>query len=53
MSREIKWTKKALGELKGLDDVWSRRINDKHRLVYKVSENCIQIYQCKGHYQDK
>jgi len=29
---------------------WSRRINDEHRLIYKVSENEIEIYRCAGHY---
>ncbi len=31
---------------------WSRRINDEHRLVYKISEEFIEIYSCHGHYQD-
>ncbi len=35
-------------ELKGL---WSRRITDQHRLVYKVSEDEVLIYSCKLHYQ--
>ena len=34
-------------ELSGL---WSRRIDREHRLVYKVSENEIQIFSCKFHY---
>ncbi|MBY0434647.1 MAG: Txe/YoeB family addiction module toxin [Cyclobacteriaceae bacterium] len=29
---------------------WSRRINDKHRLIYSVSDEAIQIISCKGHY---
>lgn len=31
---------------------WSRRINQEHRLVYKISEdkNSITIYSLKGHY---
>jgi toxin YoeB len=29
---------------------WSRRINDEHRLVYKVQDNAILIAQCKYHY---
>jgi len=33
---------------------WSRRIDDKHRLVYKISETGdILILSCKGHYSDK
>jgi toxin YoeB len=29
---------------------WSRRINDEHRLIYKVSDNFIEIIACYGHY---
>lgn len=29
---------------------WSRRITDEHRLVYKVSDGCIIVAQCKYHY---
>lgn len=29
---------------------WSRRINEEHRLIYKVTEEIIEIYACKGHY---
>lgn len=32
---------------------WSRRINEKDRLVYEVMEEAILIIQCKGHYGDK
>jgi toxin YoeB len=34
-------------ELKGL---WSRRITDEHRLVYKVTEEEIVIVSCRYHY---
>jgi toxin YoeB len=30
--------------LKGL---WSRRINDEHRLVYQVSDGMIYVYVCQ------
>ena len=30
---------------------WSRRINDKDRLVYKVDGEACIILQCKGHYE--
>ncbi len=30
---------------------WSRRINDEHRLVYKVTEEEIIIASCKYHYE--
>ena len=32
---------------------WSRRIDEKHRLVYSVSgDNDILIISCKGHYEN-
>lgn len=31
---------------------WSRRIDDTNRLVYRVKDEQIEIYQCKGHYDD-
>ena len=29
---------------------WSRRINDEHRLVYKVQNDQLIIEQCRYHY---
>jgi len=29
---------------------WSRRINDEHRLVYRVTDDLIIIHSCYGHY---
>ncbi len=29
---------------------WSRRINDEHRLVYKVTSEVIEVISCSGHY---
>ncbi len=34
-----------------LSGYWSRRINDEHRLVYKVTENTIYIVSCREHYK--
>ena len=34
-----------------LSGLWSRRITDEHRLVYKVSEKEILIFSCKSHYK--
>ena len=34
----------------GLSGYWSRRINDEHRIVYKVSENQLYIAQLRYHY---
>ena len=39
--------------LKDREGCWSRRIDDKNRLVYKVFDGQIEIIQCKGHYEDK
>ena len=33
-----------------LSGYWSRRINQEHRLVYKVTDNEIVILSCKYHY---
>ncbi|NES19118.1 MAG: Txe/YoeB family addiction module toxin [Symploca sp. SIO3E6] len=30
---------------------WSRRINDEHRLIYKVTDTDIIIIACKYHYR--
>ena len=38
-----------MGELSGF---WSRRINEKDRLVYRVSGDTLQIASCRGHYGD-
>ena len=37
---------------KNLQGYYSRRINGKDRLVYKVNGNQIYISQCRGHYED-
>jgi len=33
-----------------LQGYWSRRINDEHRLVYKVTTDEVWIAQCRYHY---
>ena len=40
-------------KLRGMDELWSCRINDKDRLVYAAFEDDILVVQCKGHYSDK
>ena len=32
---------------------WSREIDKKNRLIYKIDDQTIKIYQCKNHYDDK
>ncbi len=39
-----------IGNLAGY---WSRRIDDKNRIVYKVENNQIIVIQCGSHYRDK
>lgn len=29
---------------------YSRRIDDSNRLVYRIENGFLEIYQCKGHY---
>ena len=33
-----------------LSGCWSRRINDEHRLVYKIEKDAIIIISCRYHY---
>lgn len=33
-----------------LSGLWSRRIDKEHRIVYLVEDDCLVIFQCKGHY---
>ncbi|MBQ0798305.1 MAG: Txe/YoeB family addiction module toxin [Porticoccaceae bacterium] len=35
----------------GLSSYWSRRINDEHRIVYKVAEDNLLIAQLRYHYK--
>lgn len=30
---------------------WSRRINGEDRLVYRVQQDTVIVFQCKGHYE--
>jgi len=39
--------------LKNKDGKWSRRIDETNRIVYEQTDYGIEIYQCKGHYDDK
>jgi toxin YoeB len=38
------------GDLAGF---WSRRIDDTHRLVYRVKADVLEIAHCRGHYGEK
>ena len=37
------------GEFSGF---WSRRINQKDRLIHKVTNDTLEIIKCRGHYLD-
>jgi toxin YoeB len=37
----------------GLKGYYSRRITDKHRIIYSVTDNTIGFISFKGHYDDK
>ena len=36
-----------------LSGYWSRRIDEKNRLVYRIIGDNIEVIQCKNHYGDK
>jgi len=39
--------------LKGdLSGYWSRRIDDTHRLVYRINSETLEIVSCRGHYHE-
>jgi toxin YoeB len=39
--------------LRGLSGYWSRRINEKDRLVYKIGNGEVLIAQCRTHYGER
>lgn len=41
----------SLGE--NLSGFWSRRIDERNRLVYRLRDGNIEIAQCRTHYKDK
>ena len=47
----------GIGNPEPLKDNWSgyysRQINEKDRLIYKLVDGKLLIAQCKGHYDDK
>ena len=38
------------GDLTGY---WSRHIDEKNRIVYKIENDIVKIIQCGSHYRDK
>ena len=34
------------------EKAWSRRIDEKHRLVYGITDEHLVVLQCRGHYGD-
>ena len=40
-------------QLKGdLSGYWSRRVDNKNRLIYRIQNEVCEIIQCSGHYDD-
>ena len=35
---------------KNLSGCWSRRIDETHRLVYRIQDDSLYILACRGHY---
>ena len=35
-----------------MSGMWSRRITDEHRLVYRILDDEVLIYSCARHYKD-
>lgn len=35
-----------------LEGLWSRRIDEVNRIVYRVEGDSIEILQCRGHYHN-
>ncbi len=36
-----------------LSGYWSRRIDEKNRLIYQFSDDELTVFSLKGHYDDK
>ena len=36
-----------------LSGYWSVRIDDKNRIVFKITADALEIWQCGSHYRDK
>ena len=36
-----------------LNGYWSRRVDATNRLVYRISEDVIEVISCRYHYDDK
>jgi len=37
------------GDLSGY---WSRKVNSEHRILYLIYDNVVEIFHCRGHYDD-
>ena len=44
--------RKTLKKINNLTGYWSRRINDKERLIYKIDDENVYIVACRYHYSD-
>ena len=41
-------TEPLKGDLTGF---WSKRIDDKNRLVFRIRNNTLEVLSCRGHYE--
>ena len=53
--RDIEWGGyEGIGKSEPLKEnlagFWSRRIDERHRLVYRITGKVCEIVQCRGHY---
>lgn len=56
--KEIERTPYAgIGKVEALKGDWagfySRRIDEKNRIIYRIIDDKLEIASCKGHYDDK
>ena len=56
MTARIYYMARCIGKPEPLKDnlagLWSRRIDEKNRIVYYEQDNIIYIVSCKGHYDN-
>ena len=45
--------KKTLRRIHEFQGCWSRRIDDKNRIVYSCEGDTVTVFQCRTHYGNK
>lgn len=51
--KEGRGNPKLLTDYRYGEDVWSRRVDQKNRIVYKITADQIEVFSIIGHYVDK